>query len=148
MPFQQRPLAGEPARIPPPLLEGVGASPTPGFAALSAASTQTNTVALSGVNSQHRGISIFVNLTAVSGTGPTLTVTLSAIDPISGALITLLASAALGATGTTLLQVYPGIAVAANASANAVLPSQWQVSYTIGGTTPSFTGTIDAVLQP
>ena len=146
MPLQNPPSGvGEPGRCPPNAREIAPA----GNAILVAAGLQTNTIALSGVNPQHRGISVFVNISgAPGGTTPTLTVTISAVDPVSGALVTLLVSAALNAAGCTLLQVYPGLPATANVSANAVLPSQWQVSYTIGGTTPTFTGTIDAVLQP
>src|SRR5437016_5521673 len=90
---------------------------------------------------------IGVNVTAISGTSPTLTVTIQGKDQASGQYYTILASAALNATGFTLLSVAPGIPAVANASANAVMPSTFRVSYTIGGTTPSVTATIGAALR-
>lgn len=115
------------------------------LATLTAASTG-GTSALQ-VNSLWRGVTVFVNVSAITGTTPTFTVTLQGVDPVSGATITLLATTALNATGVHALTVYPGIAVTANVSANTVLPSNWQVIWAIGGTTPAVTATISANYQ-
>lgn len=110
----------------------------------------TLTAASSGVNSADqtnlsgRGINLVIDVTAISGTSPTLTVTLQGKDTASGQYYTILASAALTATGVTVLQVFPGAAVTANVSANAQLPRTWRISTAIGGTTPSVTATIGA----
>lgn len=96
------------------------------------------------VNVKGRGLKVVVSITAISGTTPTLTVTLQGVDPTSGAQYTLLASAALNANGTTVLTVYPGLTASANAVANDVLPAVWSVKAVIGGTGPSVTGTISA----
>ncbi len=66
---------------------------------------------------------------------------------MSGNFVTLLESAALAATGMSMLQLYPGVAVTANESASAVLPNQWRISVTLGGTTPAVTGSISANYQ-
>jgi len=79
----------------------------------------------------------------VSGT---VTVTVQAKDPVSGNYVTLLASAALAANGTTLLTIYPGIAVSANVSANTVLPATWRVTLT-GASSPSMTVSVSATLE-
>lgn len=94
------------------------------------------------------GVKVVVDITAISGTGPTLTVAIRGYDRTSGKTWTLLSSAALGAVATTVLTLFPGSAVAANLSANDHLPATWDVLATIGGTSPSVTATISAqVLQ-
>ena len=92
------------------------------------------------------GVHLVIDVTAVSGTAPTLTVTLRGKDPTSGKYYTLLASAVINAAGTTVLKVYPGITAAANLAVNDVLPLDWRVEAVIGGTTPSFTFSIGAHL--
>lgn len=67
-----------------------------------------------------------VDVTA-AGTG-TLTVTVQGKDPISGNYYTILASAALAATGTTPLRVFPGATAAANTVANDALPHTFRVN--------------------
>lgn len=91
-----------------------------------------------------RGVQLVVNITAMTGTGPTLTVTLKGHDAATDTDYTLLASAALAATGQTVLTVYPGAVVTANVSANANLPLEWSVTATVAGTTPAVTATISA----
>jgi hypothetical protein len=98
-------------------------------------------------NDMARGLHLVVDITAVSGTSPTLTVTIEGYDPISGKYYTILASTALNATGTTVLKVYPGLTASANAAANDILPKFWRVKWVIGGTaTPTVTASIAASL--
>jgi hypothetical protein len=73
---------------------------------------------------QSKGCLIFINVTSVTGS---LTVTLQGVGP-TGAAYTILASAAISATGQTVLRVYPGIAASANVSANDVTPITAQLS--------------------
>jgi hypothetical protein len=94
---------------------------------------------------QHRGIQVFVNVTAISGTSPTLTVSIKGKSPV-GVDYTILTSAAITATGQTVLTVYPSIPASANVTAQATIPITGHVDYTIGGTGPSVTATISAVL--
>ncbi len=96
------------------------------------------------VNYNARGIKLVIDITALAGTGPTLTVTLQGKDPVSGKYYTILASAALAAVATTVLTVYPGLVAAANLSANDVLPRDWRIVTAIAGTTPAVTATIGA----
>lgn len=94
---------------------------------------------------QGAGMLIFINVTAISGTSPTLTVTLKGlIDEAGTASYTILASAAINATGLTVLRVYPGLTAAANTVANDVVPGYCRIDTTIGGTTPSVTATVSA----
>lgn len=74
-----------------------------------------------------RGIKVVVDITSVTDT-PSLTVKLEGKDHVSEEYYTLLESAALTATGTTVLTVYPGITAASNVSASDVLPRFWRVS--------------------
>ena len=112
---------------------------------LSAATANGNSAVLT--NSMGRGVRVNINITALTGTSPTLTVTIRGYDAASASYFTLLASTALNATGFTSLLVYPGAAASANVSANNVVPQKWDVSYTLGGTTPAITATIGAQIQ-
>jgi hypothetical protein len=94
---------------------------------------------------QHRGIAVFVNITAISGTSPTLTVSIKGKSPV-GVDYTILSSAALTATGQTVLTIYPALPASANVTAQSTIPTVAHVDYTIGGTGPSITATISAVL--
>lgn len=112
---------------------------------LAAASASGNSNTLD--NQFCRGVTVVVDITAITGTSPTLTVIIEGYDSTSGKFYTLLSSAALSAVGTTALTVYPGIAASANVAASAILPEFWRVRYTIGGTTPAVTATIGACLS-
>lgn len=87
-------------------------------------------------------LEVVANITAISGTSPTLTVTIQGVDSASGQTFTVLVSAALTAVGITRLQVGPMLAAVANLSANAIVPRVVQIQAVIGGTTPSVTATI------
>lgn len=91
-----------------------------------------------------RGVTVIVDITAITGTTPTLTVVIEGKDPASGKYFTLLSSAALNAVATTVLSVYPGLTASANVAANAALPKTWRVRTVTGGTGPSVTATIGA----
>jgi hypothetical protein len=88
---------------------------------------------------------VTVDVTAISGTTPTFTVTIQGKDEISGKYYDILATTALNATGTVVLRVYPGLTASANVTVNDVLPRMWRVKYVTGGTTPNVTATIAAV---
>lgn len=112
------------------------------------------TAASVGVNSadyrdpQAKGLIVGINITAITGTTPTLTVTIKGKDPHSGTYYTVLASAALNATGYTELIVCPGTTVAANLAVSRPIPTDWRIETTIGGTTPAVTASISAQTVP
>jgi hypothetical protein len=111
-------------------------------AVASAARTATgNSSDLTNYNA--RGVTAFVNVTAASGTSPTLLVTLQGKDPVSGTYYTLVAQAAtLTAAGTAVLTCYPGASggpASPSATSGMPLPRVWRVLWTVTGTTPSFT---------
>lgn len=99
------------------------------------------------INRQFRGLHLVIDITALAGTAPTLTVTIQGKDPISGKYYTLLASAVLAAVATTVLRVYPGGPVTANLAANDALPRIWRVITAIGGGTPQVSATVAATLM-
>lgn len=111
---------------------------------LTAASTSGSTA--DNINSTVRGIILVVDVTSITGTTPSVVVTVQGKDETSGKYYTLLASAALTAAGTTVLTVYPGVAAVANSSANLPLPRVWRVIYTVAGTAPAVTATVGANL--
>jgi len=99
-------------------------------------------------NFNHAGVFLWVNVTAVSGTTPTLTVRLQ-WSPDGGTTwvdldTTNAQTASITGVTTAVLRVYPGLATTANASLNSVLPRTWRLAWTIGGTTPSFTFAVQA----
>lgn len=112
---------------------------------LAAAAVGGNTTNLD--NAFWTGIQLGINITAITGTAPTLTVIIEGQDEASGIWYTLLSSAALNATGFTLLTLFPSVATVANTSVPQVLPKTWRVRYAIAGTAPAVTATIGASLQ-
>lgn len=113
---------------------------------LTAAGSATNATTPDFTNLSGRGVVLVVDITAISGTTPTLTVTIEGKDSTSGKYYTLLTSAALSTVSTTALTVYPGVTVAANTAASAPLPKTWRVKYSIAGTTPSVTATVSGTV--
>lgn len=85
---------------------------------------------------------VVVDITAITGTTPTLVVTVEGKDPTSGKYHTLLASASLSTVSTTVLRIGPGLTAAANLTANSLVPRIFRVTATIGGTTPAVTATV------
>lgn len=92
------------------------------------------------------GATIVVDITAITGTTPSLVITIEGKDPVSGKYYTILQSASLTAVGTTVLRVYPTLTAAANVTANSLLPKTYRVRATIAGTTPAVTATVGASL--
>jgi hypothetical protein len=118
---------------------------------LFASAARIATVNGSDVNNwRHRGIRLWLDITAVSGTTPTLDVKLQGKDRISGVYVDIpsAAFAQKTANGSDDLLVYPGVAETANRSVSDVLPKTFRVVATIGGTTPSFTFSLSGELLP
>ena len=93
-------------------------------------------------NYNARGAVITINVTAVSGTTPTLVAKLQ-YSPDGGTTwidyTTKPVTATISATGNTTLVVYPGVTEVANSAVSLPLPRTLRMYYYIGGTTPSFT---------
>lgn len=94
------------------------------------------------LNLMHLGAAFFVNVSAISGTGATLTPILEGKDPVSGSYFTILTGPAITAAGISVLQAFPGMIAVANQIANSILPRQFRIRWTLAGTTPSATFSI------
>lgn len=107
-----------------------------------ARTTTTNGSDLTNVGA--RGVMLVLDVTAASGTTPTLDVKLQYKDPVSGKYVDIpgAAFAQKTGTGTDSLLVYPGVAETANREVSTHLGKSWRAVATIGGTTPSFTFTL------
>lgn len=110
---------------------------------LSSASAGATGTVMDG--SMGRGVIVFVNVSAISGTSPTLTVTINGVDS-NGTAYAILASPTITTTGLTVLKIYPALTASANAVANDILPVNWRIDTAIGGTTPSVSAKISANL--
>lgn len=91
------------------------------------------------------GVKVVVDVTALTGTAPTLTVVVQGKDPASGKYFTILSSTALAAVATTVLTVHPALTAAANLVANDVMPRTFRVTATVAGTTPGVTATVGLI---
>ncbi|MGH6933669.1 MAG: hypothetical protein ACREEE_14695 [Dongiaceae bacterium] len=92
-------------------------------------------------NRTGRGVRLWLNITAASGSTPTLDIKLQWKDPVSGLYFDIPGAnfPQKPAAGTDDLTVYPGIAETATEAVSDVIPRNWRAVATIGGTTPSFT---------
>lgn len=97
-------------------------------------------------NNACRGVDVVIDMTVVPGVN-TVTFTVEGKDAASGKWYPLLVSAALVATGTVVLHIYPGATVTANLSANANLPRSWRVRAVHSAAT-NFTYSVGANLLP
>lgn len=97
-------------------------------------------------NHNYRGVHVAVDITAMSGTLPVLTIYIEGLDTASGKWYTLLASAALNLTGLNLLTIYPGVATVANVAVSQVLPATWRIRWTISGVGATTTATFGACM--
>ena len=103
---------------------------------------RTSTVAGATVtNFNAKGAVITINVTAVSGTSPTLVAKLQ-YSPDGTTWIDYTnkpVTATISATGQTTLIVCPGVTEVVNSAVSLPLPRTVRMYYTIGGTTPSLT---------
>ena len=98
-----------------------------------------------------RGIIIYMEVTAVSGTSPTLDAKVQAYDALGDVWhdITGAVFAQKTGTGNDYLTIYPGIGETANEAVSDVIPALIRVYNTIGGSsTPTVTFTLGGVFVP
>lgn len=79
------------------------------------------------------GLIVVIDCTAVAAT-PTATFTIEGKDPTSSKYYTILASAGITTTGTTVLRVHPQLTAVANTVAKDLLPAIFRVSVAHGDT--------------
>ena len=109
----------------------------------SAARTATPTP-FDGVNYNGRGLHLVIDCTAIVSS-PSVVFTVQGKDDISGKFYTILASAAIVGTGTTVLRIFPGSTVTANLAANDIITRDYRVIATHGNS-DSITYTVGASL--
>lgn len=116
----------------------------------SAARTTSGNSATLNVPGDCVGVHIVLDITAASGTTPTLDVRVQRFDYLSQKWIDLpsAAFAQKTGTGTDDLVIYPGVAETANRSVSDVIGKEIRLAWTIGGTTPSFTFTLSCIWIP
>lgn len=120
-----------------------------GLTLLESAARTSSVNSADQTNERHKGVRLIVDITALSGTSPTLDVKLQGKDPASGDYYDVpgVAFSQLNNTGMTTLLVYPGVAETANESVSDCLPDVWRISTTIGGSaTPTVTYSVGASL--
>jgi len=110
----------------------------------SAARTATPTVENFTNGGSYRGIILVIDCTA-DPAAASVTFTLQGVMPVSGKKYTILASAAITGTGTTVLRVFPGAPVTNNVSANDTLPPVWTLA-AVHADTDSITYSVEAHL--
>ena len=100
-------------------------------------------------NDAWRGGVFTIDVTAASGTTPTLDVKLQSKDPASEKYSDVPDAAfaqITTAAGLAVLVVYPGVTETANVSVSDIVPVVFKFVATITGTTPSFTFSLGASL--
>lgn len=129
------------ARTPPPVPGDFGGGVNGQLTLFNGTATATQISAVQANLAWRYGVFV-LNITATSGTTPTLNVVVQGVSK-SGVPWNVPSAAfpqQTGVAGPLLLLVGPGLLD------NCPLPSQFQVVQTIGGTTPSFTYSLDVDL--
>lgn len=102
-----------------------------------------NGVDSSGYTDPHKGMFIYVNISAISGSVPTYQLKIQHKDSKTGNYVdTGMQTAAISTGGSYLLRVYPGITQVANQDYAMVTPYVWRAVEVVGGTTPSVTRSV------
>jgi len=100
-------------------------------------------------NPNAKGGIFVLDLTAFSGTGPTVQLIVEGKDPVSGGYYPILTSAVIaGAVAKTVFRVYPLLVAVANLTVQDMLPRTWRLRWVIAGTTPSLTFSVGSILIP
>jgi len=94
----------------------------------SAARTSTDSVTM---NTPCMGGIFIIDCTAIAGS-PSVVFTINGVDPASDKTWTILTSAAIVGTGTTVLRVHPALTAATNTIAKDVLPHALKITATHG----------------
>ena len=87
------------------------------------------------------GITLFLVVTAASGTAPTLAVKIQILDQVSNTWIDVPGASfpSISGVATATFTMFPGAVNANNVSLNQTIRNIYRAAYTLGGTSPSFT---------
>ena len=96
---------------------------------LLASAARTTAQTLGPFPNTAKGCHLVIDVTSITST-PILTPTIQGVDAY-GVTYTVLTGAAISATGTNVLKVFPGASPVANAVANDYLPPDWKVSIAV-----------------
>lgn len=112
------------------------------------ASAERTETAASAVfaNARHRGLHLVIDVTAAADT-PSVVFTIQGHSPLGDDYYTILASAAITGTGTTVLRVFPAATAANNTVANDQLPALWRVN-AVHADADAITYSVNAHLLP
>lgn len=113
---------------------------------LSSAARTTTTSGSVTTSAYAKGVSLFLNVSAVSGSA-SITLSVEAQNPVTGGFVTLATANAVATVSHSLFQIYPGIAETAGVTFNKILPTQWRVTVT-HATADSITYSVVAILEP
>ncbi len=119
---------------------------TPSVIVFSSAARTTTTNSSDVSKITGKGVKLYLDITAASGSTPTLDLKVQAKDALSDKYFDIVGAsfAQKVTTGQDDLVVYPGVAETANRSVSDVMTKTWRIVATIGGGTPSFTFSIGA----
>jgi len=117
----------------------IEALPITGYVPSSARNVSGNSGTIDATRWQ--AICLFLDITAVSGTTPTLDVALEGLDPQSNSWFTLYAFPQKTAVGKDNRSIGIGF------ETGKILPPSIRVAWTIGGTTPSFTFSVGMIAE-
>lgn len=100
------------------------------------------------MNHRGKGVSLHLEITAASGSSPTLDIKLQGYDELGAGYFDIPGAVFAQATGTGTdeLVLYPGVAETSNVSVSDILPRVSRAVATIGGSSPSFTFTLGGSL--
>jgi|SRR5579864_7237440 len=96
-----------------------------------------------------RGIKVFINVTAIGGTNPSLLVAVYGYDPVAKTNYSqILINAGVTTTGLSTLTVHPSLANVANVVQNDLLPGVFTIGWLLNGTNPTVTFSAGYQLLP
>lgn len=104
-----------------------------GYTVLASAARTATVSSAAVVGENHRGAHIIITTTAYTAAASVVP-TVEGYNSVTDSWYTLLTAAALSATGTIVLKVYPGQTAVANLAVNEVLPARWRVTMTAADT--------------
>jgi len=122
-----------------------GLAPTESTLLASAARTATANTEVTNTEG-YKGAIVVIDVT-VDPASASITPHIEGKDDLSDKWYTILSGAAIAATGTTVLRVFPGATAAANTVANDQLPATWRFRMAVADT-DSITYSVNAILLP
>lgn len=104
-----------------------------------------NTDSPDQVNQNHRGLVVWLNVTAVPG-GDTVQLSVMGKDPLSANIYAIGSTTPQSASGFYTLEIYPGISESAGSRVSRTLPRDWKVRVVHSGS-GSFTYSVSCALM-